>query len=404
MTTPKPSSPLPDGILSGIKVLDFGRYIAGPYCAALLADHGAEVIRIDKRGGSEDRFTAPVTDDGVGALYLQVNRNKRSLTLNPRHPEAGELMSRLIKQADVVVANLPARTLKAMKLDYDSLSAINPRIILVTASAYGDKGPWAERVGFDGVGQAMSGAIHMTGEPDQPYRASVNWVDYGTALHCAYSTVLALMARDKTGRGQVVTGTLLGTALTFTNSMLIEQAALNINRQPTGNRGQTAAPVDIYRTIDGWVLCQVVGQPLYERWAKLMGEDHWLTEARFATDEARGIHALEISERMQHWCDDKSTEQVLSILGEQHIPCGPVLQPQQTLDHPAAHALDLFQSMPTAGLDKAMPIARSPARLSETDVIAMKPAPALGADTDAILTELDFSLEQISEMRAAGIV
>lgn len=404
MTNSSAINPLPDGILSGIKVLDFGRYIAGPYCAALLADHGAEVIRIDKRAGSEDRFTTPITDDGVGALYLQVNRNKRSLTLNPRHPQASELMTRLIKDADVVVANLPARTLKAMNLDYESLSAINPRIILVTASAYGDEGPWADRVGFDGVGQAMSGAVHMTGEPAQPYRASVNWVDYGTALHCAYSTVLAIMAREKTGRGQIVSGTLLGTALTFTNSLLIEQAALNINRQPTGNRGQTAAPVDIYRTTDGWVLCQVVGQPLYERWAKLMGEDHWLSDDKFASDEARGNSALEISERMQLWCNDKSTDQVLNILGEQHIPCGPVLQPQQALDHPAAQALNLFQSMDTPGLGKPMPIARSPAKLSETDVIPMQPAPVLGADTDAILEGLGFSTEQISEMRSAGVI
>lgn len=404
MTNSNPANPLPDGILSGIKVLDFGRYIAGPYCAALLADHGAEVIRIDKRAGSEDRFTTPVTEDGVGALYLQVNRNKRSLTLNPRHPEAGELMTRLIKDADVLVANLPARTLKAMSLDFESLSAINPRIILVTASAYGDEGPWAERVGFDGVGQAMSGAVHMTGEPSQPYRASVNWVDYGTALHCAYSTVLAIMAREKTGRGQIVSGTLLGTALTFTNSLLIEQAALNINRQPTGNRGQTAAPVDIYRTTDGWVLCQVVGQPLFERWAKLMGEDYWLTADRFASDEARGNQAEEISERMQRWCSDKSTDEALNILGEQHIPCGPVLQPQQALDHPAAQALNLFKPMATPGLDKAMPVARSPARLSETDAIPMQPAPVLGADTDAILEELGFSAEQISKLRTAGVV
>ena len=398
------SSVLPDGILNGIRVLDFGRYIAGPYCAALLADHGADVIRIEKRQGSEDRFTTPVTPEGVGALYLQMNRNKRSMTLDPRHAQAKEVMARLIREADIVVANLPGQTLKSMGLDYDSLAAINPRVILVTASAYGDQGPWAKRVGFDGIGQTMSGAVHMTGEPGQPYRAAVNYVDFGTALHCAFSAVLALMARDKTGRGQVVSGTLLGTALTFTNSMLIEQAALKINRQPTGNRGQTAAPVDLYRTTDGWILCQVVGQPLYERWAALMGEEHWLTDARFASDESRGIHAEAISERMQRWCDERSSAQALETLGEARIPCGPVLEPQQSLDHPASQALDLFQPIEYPGLSEPAPIARSPAKLSETDVVPMRPAPGLGEHTEQVLQELGFDEAQIQTMRDEGAI
>lgn len=395
---------LPSGILEGVRVLDFGRYIAGPYCAALLADHGADVIRIEKRAGSEDRFTAPVSPDGAGALYLQMNRNKRSMTLNPRHGEAGEVMARLIRQADVVVANLPQRTLESMGLDYDSLAAINPKIILTTVSAYGNQGDWAERVGFDGVGQAMSGSVHMTGEPDQPYRAQVPYVDFGTALHCAFSTVLALMAREKTGRGQIVSGTLLGTALTFSNSLLIEQAALNINRQPTGNRGQTSAPVDLYRTTDGWILCQVVGQPLFERWANLMGEENWLTDERFVTDEARGDNAEAISERMQRWTDLYSTEQALDILGEARIPCGPVLQPQQALDHPAAKALDLFQPINYPGMASPAPIARSPAKMSDTDVIAMRAAPTLGQHTDQILQDLGFSPAELEELKAAGVI
>ena len=398
------SNLLPEGILNGIRVLDFGRYIAGPYCAALLADHGADVIRIEKRRGSEDRYTAPVSPDGTGALYLQMNRNKRSMTFDPRHERAGELMHRLVSNADIVVANLPARTLASMNLDYRSLSAINPKIILVTASAYGDQGPWAERVGFDGVGQAMSGSVHMTGESDQPYRAQVPYVDFGTALHCAFSAVLALMAREKTGRGQVVSGTLLGTALTFTNAMLIEQAALQINRQPTGNRGQTAAPVDLFRTTDGWILCQVVGDPLFERWARLMGEDHWLSDPRFKTDEARGIHAEAISERMQRWAEKHTSEQALTLLGEAHIPCGPVLQQQQALDHPASQALGLFQPIACKGIETDVPVARSPARLSETDVLPMRAAPALGEHTDQILGDLGYDENQINKLREQRVI
>jgi crotonobetainyl-CoA:carnitine CoA-transferase CaiB-like acyl-CoA transferase len=151
------------GILDGIRVLDFGRYIAGPYCATLLAEHGAQVIRVEKREGSEDRFQAPVADTGEGALFLQINRNKLGLTLDPMRPEGQEVVRRLVATADVVVANLPPQTLRAMQLDYDSLKAVKRDIILTTVTAYGRGGPYSDRVGFDGIGQVMSGAVYMTG-------------------------------------------------------------------------------------------------------------------------------------------------------------------------------------------------------------------------------------------------
>lgn len=232
------------GVLEGVRVLDFGRYIAGPYCATLLAEFGAEVIRVEKRDGSEDRFVAPVGEGGEGALFLQINRNKMCITLDPMTPEGQEVMRRLIATSDVVVANLPPQTLRAMKLDYDSLKAIKPDIILTTATAFGGPGPWSDRVGFDGVGQVMSGSVYMTGAGDPPYRAAVNWVDFGTALHCAFGTLAALIERGKSGRGQIVEGALLATALSFTNATLIEQAVINVNRVPTGNLGQTAAPAE----------------------------------------------------------------------------------------------------------------------------------------------------------------
>jgi crotonobetainyl-CoA:carnitine CoA-transferase CaiB-like acyl-CoA transferase len=156
------------GVLEGIRVLDFGRYIAGPYCAALLAEQGAEVIRVEKREGSEDRFQAPVASTGDGALFLQMNRNKLGLTLDPMLPEGQKIVRQLVATADVVVANLPPQTLLDMKLDYASLTAVKPDIILTTVTAYGRGGPYSDRVGFDGIGQAMSGAVYMTGDEDQP--------------------------------------------------------------------------------------------------------------------------------------------------------------------------------------------------------------------------------------------
>ncbi|MFO1328516.1 MAG: CoA transferase [Rubrivivax sp.] len=391
-------------VLRGIRVLDFGRYIAGPYCAALLGELGAEVIRVEKREGSEDRFVAPVTGDGEGALFLQMNRNKRSLTLDPACDDGREVVRRLVRTADVVVANLPAASLASMGLDDATLRAIRPDLILVTSSAFGNQGPMARWVGFDGVGQAMSGAVYLTGQPDQPYRAAVNWVDFGTALHCAFGALAALMERQRSGQGQQVSGSLLGTALTFTNAGLIEQAVIRPDRVATGNRGQTAAPVDIYRCSDGWLLCQVVGQPLFERWARLVGVPEWIDDPRFATDLSRGEQGVLISQRMQAWCDGRSQADALQALGEARIPCGPVLSPQQALDHPQVQALGLLRPLDYPGLPRPAPVAGVPLTMSAAPPVPPRRAPCLGEDTDALLAELGYAAAEIAGLRARGVV
>jgi crotonobetainyl-CoA:carnitine CoA-transferase CaiB-like acyl-CoA transferase len=390
--------------LKGIRVLDFGRYIAGPYCAALLAEYGAEVIRIEKRDGSEDRWNVPVAEGGEGALFLQMNRNKRSLTLDPMKPAGRALIDRLLPTADVVVANLPGQTLERMGLGYERISSVNPRIILTTVSAYGPEGPMSRNVGFDGVGQVMSGAVYMTGTTAQPYRAMVPWVDFGTALHCAFCTLIALKERETSGKGQIVRGTLLGTALTLGNALLIEQGVLGIDRVATGNRGQTSAPNDLFRTRDGWVVCQVIGQPLYERWAKLMGEPEWLSDPRFRDDRSRGDNGALISERMARWCAERSSAEILEILGRAMIPCGPLLAPQETLDHPQVAALGLLQPLDYPGLPRPAPVGRVPVTLSRTEPVERRPPPVLGADTDAVLGELGYSAAEIGRLRSEQVV
>jgi len=390
-------------LLHGIRVLDFGRYIAGPYCAALLAEYGADVIRIEKRGGSEDRFPAQV-GGGVGALFLQMNRNKRSLTLDPATPQGREVAARLVRGADVVIANMPAATLEASGLDYATLCGYRSDIIFVTNTAFGPVGPMRHHVGFDGIGQVMSGAVYMTGQPDEPYRAAANWVDFGTALHCAFGTMAALMERQRSGRGQMVTGALLATAVTVTNATLIEQAVARPDRVPTGNRGQTSAPADIYRTRDGWVLVAVTGQPLFERWARLMGEPQWLADPRFADDDSRGRHGALVSERMGRWCAERSNDEVVHTLGEARIPCAPVLSPQQALDHPQVRALGVLQGTDYPGLPVPAPVAAVPLWLTETQPVPRQRAPQLGEHTDQILGELGYAADEIARLRAQDVI
>jgi crotonobetainyl-CoA:carnitine CoA-transferase CaiB-like acyl-CoA transferase len=254
----------------------------------------------------------------------------------------------------------------------------------------------------------MSGSVYMTGQPGEPYRAVVNWVDFGTALHCAFGTMAALMERQRSGRGQMVTGALLATALTFTNASLIEQAVTQVNRKPTGNRGQTSAPLDIYNAIDGPIQVAVTGNPLYRRWAKLMAQPgetiDWLNDPRFQNDDARGRHGEIISERMARWCAERSRDEIVEILAAAMIPCAPVLSPQQALDHPQVQALGLLQNTDYPGLPLPAPVAAVPLWMTETQAVPRRRAPLLGEHTDEILMELGFGEAEIDALRRENVI
>jgi crotonobetainyl-CoA:carnitine CoA-transferase CaiB-like acyl-CoA transferase len=391
-------------VLEGIRVLDFGRYIAGPYCGTLLGDMGAEVIRIEKIDGSEDRFLSPITEQGDGALFMQLARNKLGLTLNPMKPEGRKIVKKLVTTADVVIANLPPDTLLAMGLDYDSLKASKPDIILTMISAFGRGGPYSNSVGFDGLGQAMSGAMYMSGTPEQPVKAYPPFVDFGTASLAAFGTMAALFQRQKTGKGQIVEGSLFNTALTMMNGPAIEQSAIKRDRVATLNRSQTSAPADTFKTKNGWVLVQSVGGPLFKRWADLMGEAHWLDDPRFKDDISRGDNGELISERLARWCAERTNEEVLSAMEAARLPAGPVLSPQEVLDDPHIAAKGLFKAVQYPGLDSPVPLMSTPVELSETPGEIRSRPPTLGEHTDQLMAELGYSETEISKLKEQRVV
>ncbi|RUO72506.1 CoA transferase [Pseudidiomarina sediminum] len=391
-------------LLAGIRVLDFGRYIAGPFCATLLADLGADVIRIEKPSGGEDRYTVPVTSQGEGAYYLQLGRNKRGITLNPTSTEGREVVRKLVASADVVVANLPTPALKKLGLDYESLRAIKADIILTTGSAFGATGPYAARGGFDTVAQAMSGAMYLSGDNNQPAKSFAPYCDFGTASLSAFGTLAALMHRQQTGEGQVVEGSLLSTALTFNNAALMEQALIGINRQGSGTQGQYNAPTDTFKTRDGYITVQVVGAGIFKRWANLMGEREWLDNPRFDTDQKRGDHANEINQRMARWCRERDTQQALDDLANAGIPSGEMLKPDAVLTHEHIQQARMFQWLTYPDMTAEAPIAEHPIRYSRTSVPPFRRAPSLGEHTDEVLEEIGYNAEQIRQLRRSGII
>jgi crotonobetainyl-CoA:carnitine CoA-transferase CaiB-like acyl-CoA transferase len=252
--------------------------------------------------------------------------------------EGQEVVRRLVATADVVIANLPPRTLQVMKLDYESLKAVKPDIILATATAYGRGGPYSDRVGFDGIGQVMCGAAYLSGSDEEsPIRFQAPWVDFGTGLHLAFGTMAALMHRKATGRGQWVEGALLGTALTVSNSTLIEQAVIKADRRPSGSRSQISGPGDIVRCKDGQILVSVVGNPLFKRVAEMIGRPELLEEERFRTDIDRGNNGEALSAILEHWSRDRTCDEALAELARAKVPASQVLKPQAALDD--AHSL-----------------------------------------------------------------
>lgn len=391
-------------VLEGIRVLDFGRFIAAPWCSAILADMGADVIRIEKREGGEDRWVQPVVRTGEGATFLQCNRNKRSVTLDTTTPDGAAVARKLVLTADIVIANMPDQAMRANGLDYESLKSVKPDIILASATAFGTGGPYSDKVGFDGIGQVMSGGVYRSGTADQPMRSAVPYVDFGTALTLAIGTMMALYHRKNTGHGQHVEAALLPTALMMTNAMLIEQAILQVNRVAVGNRGVAVAPCDLFRLKDGWILVQVAGQPMFKRWCRLVGEESWFDDPRFGNDDSRALHGEALNERMQSWCTGRTKAEALGALDAARIPASPLLSPQEALDDAHVKAMQFLRPLSFPGAAVPAPVIETPFRMSETPGTVRTRAPLLGEHTDSVISALGYGAAQIADLRARGVI
>ena len=391
--------------LDGIRVLDFGRFIAGPFCAALLADLGADVIRVEKVRGGEDRFLMPVTEAGDGAFYLQVNRGKRGMTLNPRTPEGRHVLQRLVAQTDVVVANLPDAALKVLGLDYEALTTIKPDVILTSVSAFGAGGPSSHRLGFDGIGQAMSGIMYLSGRPGEPTKAYCPYVDFTTALVATVGTLAALLVRRDTGQGQHVRASLLASALTIANGMLMEQAII---RPDAGGNGQPQPDPGAVRRLPH---PRRLGAGAVHRPAALQALDGAARRAALARRPALRRRPLPRRPRRgDQRADGRVVRRADHRRGAGRARCGADSRPgrccprSRLLDDAHVQAIGFLRSVASPGAEVEAPVAETPFSLSATPAGIRGRAPGLGEHTDAILADLGYSTQAVEALHERGVV
>ncbi len=392
-------------VFDGLRVLDFGRFIAAPWCGAIFADLGADVIRVERREGGEDRFVQSLNiPDGTGAGYLPNNRGKRGITLDTSTEDGRRIAHELVRTADVVIVNMPDRVMQAHGLDYETLKGVKPDIILASATAYGRGGPYSSRIGFDGIGQVMSGAVYRTGPEEQPYRFMVPYVDYATAQNLAIAAMAAIIHRDRTGEGQHVEASLLLSALAVSDALLIDQAVLEADHGRIGNRGLAVGPCDLFEIEGRWILVQVTGTPLFHRWCKMVGEDGWITDPRFLRDEQRAANGKLLNARMQQWCDGQSFDAAMAVLEENRIPAAEVLSPRQVLEQEHIKAMGYLKPVDYPGLSKPAPVIQTPFEMSETPGRISRRAPTLGEHNAEVLGELGYDATALGGLRERGII
>ena len=394
-------------VLHGIRVLDFSRYRAGPTCAQILGDMGAEVIRVERPGGESDRHLGPFAPNGQG-LYLMITcRNKKGITLNLRQEEGKKILRELVEQSDVVIENFGPSVNKGLGLDYASLKKTKPDIIVVSVSSYGQYGPYASRLGFDAIAQAMSGLMWVTGFPQGvPVRSGVSFIDTSTGIYGALGTLFALYHREKTGEGQLVDVCLLDTAMSFMESIMAEYEVAKEVHPQVGNSHSYVGPYDAYKAKDGYFFVGVVGNAIWSRFLKMMGRGELASDARFRTDydRARPENRQFLADWLNEWAAQKTVDEVVNQFAEVGVPCGRVNTIPEVAADPHIRAREMLVEVDHPGVGK-VPLNGIPIKLSKTPGGIKTTHPGLGEHNEEIYCGLlGYTRQELTQFKDESVV
>ncbi|TDF59472.1 CaiB/BaiF CoA-transferase family protein [Cupriavidus sp. L7L] len=389
--------------LSRFRVLDLSRVRAGPTCVRMLADFGADVIRVEPPPGV-DPNEAMFAADRLGGDFQNLNRNKRSLTLNLKKPEGLAVFKRLVKDADVVVENWRPDVKQRLGLDYESLSAINPRIILASISGFGQSGPYAWRPGFDQIVQGMGGLMSVTGFPEQgPVRAGLAVADSSAGLYAALGIFIALLEREVSGKGQWVHTSLIHTMV----AMMDFQAARYLNEgdvpQQAGNDHPTSSPMGLFEAADGRFNLGASGEGNWRRFCVAVGQEAWLDDPEFANEKLRVKNRTRLNAQIQALFRSQPVAHWVEILNRAGVPAGPVYSVPEMFDDPQVRHLGVVKAV--GGAQQALRhVLTQPVRLERTAGEVVAPAPGWGEHTEEILGEIGYSGEQVRALREQEVV
>ncbi len=393
------------GALTGIKVLDLTRVLAGPFCTMVLADLGAEVIKVEvPETGDDSRSFGPFIK-GESTYFMSLNRGKKSLTLNLRHPEGKTILKDLAKRVDVLIENYRPGTMKKLGMDYPVLSVENPRLIYAALSGFGQNGPYKDKPAYDFIVQGMGGVMGLTAHPGgQPTRVAVGIGDMTAGLFAAIGILSALRERDVSGRGQMVDVAMLDCQVSLMENPLVRYLATGEVPRPIGNTHPTANPMGAYPTRNGNLIIAIGNDSLWKTFCHTVGTEEWIQDERFLSNAKRTENIAQLGELLAQLFRSRNTTEWIELLEKAGIPCGPINSVDQVAHDPHVAFREMIVSVPhpTAGEVKMSGL---PIKMSRTPGIVQTPPPVLGEHTDEILQKLlRYDSQRIEALRKEGAI
>ena len=393
------------GPLAGIRVVELAQIMAGPTCGMLLADMGADVIKVEKLpGGDDTRSYSRPSVNGESAAFMMLNRNKRGIAVNLKTPEGLEVVKKLLLTADVVTENYRKGTLEKLGLGWDVLHALNPRLVYCVVSGYGRTGPYADKGGFDLIAQGFAGLMSITGEPGgAPVKSGSPIADINAGIFAALGVVSALHARNASGRGQMVDTSLMEAAIQQTYWQSAIYLATGENPGPSGSAHILTAPYQAFPTADGWINVGGANQANWERIAKAIGREDLIADPRFVTNGERMRHLAELTPLIAERMKSRTSAEWIAEFEAAGVPVGPINRIGDMLADPQVAAREMVVEVehPRAGRTKAIGM---PVKFSETPCAVTRPSPLLGQHTREILGSLGYDGPAIDRLAAAGAV